>query len=112
MIEKKNTYLAAKNNLDQIIEQVRSKDLPLEKALDLYEEAIRIGNSCADLIDKADFSMEEMEAYTASTEGEASEETAGADDAAGIAAEPESADEAQPAASDAEDPDGSQAADA
>ncbi len=108
MIEKKNTYLAAKNNLDQIIEQVRSKDLPLEKALDLYEEAIRIGNSCADLIDKADFSMEEMEAYTASTEGEASEETAGADDAA----EPESADEAQPAASDAGDPDGSQAADA
>lgn len=61
MIEKKNTYLSAKNSLDQIIEQVRAKDLPLEKALDLYEEAIRIGNSCADLIDRADFSLEEIE---------------------------------------------------
>ncbi len=63
MIEKKNTYLSAKNSLDQIIEQVRAKDLPLEKALDLYEEAIRIGNSCADLIDRADFSLEEIEAF-------------------------------------------------
>ena len=91
MIEKKNSYLNAKKSLDQIMEQIRSKDVPLEKALDLYEEAIRIGNSCADLIDKADFSAEEIEAFNASRYdgGDGEEESLGrgsgqadADDAA------------------------------
>ncbi len=76
MIEKKNTYLSAKNSLDKIIEQVRAKDLPLEKALDLYEEAIRIGNSCADLIDRADFSLEEIEAFNSAKDAAASDEVA------------------------------------
>lgn len=92
MIEKKNTYLAAKNNLDQIIEQVRAKDLPLEKALDLYEEAIRIGNSCADLIDKADFSMAEIEAFNASKDGELADDGAeDSDDGSGDREQPEDA---------------------
>ncbi len=76
MIEKKNTYLSAKNSLDKIIEQVRAKDLPLEKALDLYEEAIRIGNNCADLIDRADFSLEEIEAFNSAKDAAASDEVA------------------------------------
>ncbi len=92
MIEKKNTYLAAKNNLDQIIEQVRAKDLPLEKALDLYEEAIRIGNSCADLIDKADFSMAEIEAFNASKDGELADDGAeDSDDGSSDREQPEDA---------------------
>lgn len=92
MIEKKNTYLAAKNNLDQIIEQVRAKDLPLEKALDLYEEAIRIGNSCADLIDKADFSMAEIEAFNASKDGELADDGAeDSDDGSNDREQPEDA---------------------
>ena len=77
MIEKKNSYLNAKKSLDQIMEQIRSKDVPLEQALDLYEEAIRIGNTCAEMIDKADFSMEEIEAFNASQEEDS--ETASGD---------------------------------
>ncbi|MBR2522346.1 MAG: exodeoxyribonuclease VII small subunit [Coriobacteriales bacterium] len=71
-----SSYLRVKNHLDAIAEQIRSTDLPLEKALDLYEEAIRLGNSCADLIDMTDFSLEEIEAFN----NEAAAD--GADDAA------------------------------
>ncbi|MGI6032899.1 MAG: exodeoxyribonuclease VII small subunit [Coriobacteriales bacterium] len=45
--------------LDQIVVEVRDKDLSLEKSLDLYEEAIKIGNRCAELVDKADYTDEE-----------------------------------------------------
>ena len=61
--ESQSSYLRVKNHLDEIVEQIRSKDVPLEQALDLYEEAIRLGNSCADLIDMTDFSLEEIEAF-------------------------------------------------
>ena len=57
------SYLRVKANLDEIAEKIRDKDLPLEQALDLYEEAIRLGNSCADLIDTTDFSADELEVY-------------------------------------------------
>jgi len=70
-----NSYLKVKNHLDEIVDQIRSKDVPLEKALDLYEEAIKLGNSCADMIDKADFSMEELEAFNASKDGSESEDS-------------------------------------
>ena len=73
--ENKSSYLRAKTHLDEIIEQIRSKDVPLEKALDLYEEAIRIGNSCADLIDKTDFSLEELEAFNAARVDESEDES-------------------------------------
>ena len=72
-----SSYLRVKSHLDDIAKQIRAKDLPLEKALDLYEEAIRLGNTCADLIDTTDFSLEELEMVGAS-EGE---EPAAAEDA-------------------------------
>jgi exodeoxyribonuclease VII small subunit len=53
------TFNEVRTRLEQIVEEVRDKDLPLEKSLDLYEEAIRLGNRCSDLIDKADYSPEE-----------------------------------------------------
>ena len=68
-----SSYLRVKNHLDAITEQIRSNDLPLEKALDLYEEAIRLGNSCADLIDMTDFSLEEIEAFNNETAAESAD---------------------------------------
>ncbi|MGI6220339.1 MAG: exodeoxyribonuclease VII small subunit [Coriobacteriales bacterium] len=61
MTDESTSYTSAKAQLDDIAEQVKSKDLPLEKALDLYEEAIRIGNTCADLIDVAEFTVDELD---------------------------------------------------
>ncbi len=51
--------------LDEIVAEVRNKDLSLEKSLDLYEEAIKLGNKCAELVDKPDFTEEEAAQLTA-----------------------------------------------
>lgn len=51
--------------LDEIVAEVRDKDLSLEKSLDLYEEAIKLGNKCAELVDKPDFTEEEAAELTA-----------------------------------------------
>ncbi len=57
----KSSYSRLLERLEEIVVQVRSKDVPLEKSLDLYEEALRLGSSCADMIDRTDFSADEME---------------------------------------------------
>jgi exonuclease VII small subunit len=43
-----------RENLEEIVVQVRSKDVPLEKCLDLFDEALKIGRRCIDLIDRTD----------------------------------------------------------
>ena len=45
-----NTFGEVRARLDEIVSEVRKKDLSLEKSLDLYEEAIKLGNRCAELI--------------------------------------------------------------
>ncbi len=57
-----DTFASARARLDEIVLEVRDKELSLEKSLDLYEEAIRLGNRCAELVDKPDFSPEELAA--------------------------------------------------
>lgn len=47
-----NTFGEVRARLDEIVSEVRKKDLSLEKSLDLYEEAIKLGNRCAELVDK------------------------------------------------------------
>ncbi|MDR3307673.1 MAG: exodeoxyribonuclease VII small subunit [Coriobacteriales bacterium] len=56
-----SNYTRLRERLEEIVTQVRSKDLPLEKSLDLYEEALRLGSRCAEAIDRTDFSAEELE---------------------------------------------------
>lgn len=56
----KETFGEVRARLDEIVAQVRSKDVSLETSLDLYEEAIRLGNRCAELIDKPDYTDQEI----------------------------------------------------
>ena len=56
------TFSEVRARLDEIVVEVRKKDLSLEKSLDLYEEAIALGNRCAELVDKPDFTAEEARA--------------------------------------------------
>lgn len=56
----KETFGDVRARLDEIVAQVRSKDVSLEQSLDLYEEAIRLGNRAAELIDKPDYTPEEI----------------------------------------------------
>lgn len=62
MSETYSTFAEVRARLDEILVEVRKKDLPLEKSLDLYEEAIKLGNLCAELVDTPDFTDEEAQA--------------------------------------------------
>ncbi|MDR1713663.1 MAG: exodeoxyribonuclease VII small subunit [Coriobacteriales bacterium] len=56
-----SNYGRVRERLEDIVAQVRAKDVPLEKSLDLYEEALRLGSQCAELIDSTDFGLEELQ---------------------------------------------------
>ena len=45
--------------LDDIVGQVRDKDVSLERSLDLFDEAIALGSKAVSLVDATDFSPEE-----------------------------------------------------
>ena len=45
--------------LDEIITQVRSKDTSLERSLDLFDEAIRLGSKAVDIVDQLELSPRE-----------------------------------------------------
>lgn len=81
MTDESTSYTSAKAQLDDIAEQVKSRDLPLEKALDLYEEAIRIGNTCADMLDVSEFTVDELDGEQdgGEAQGEAPADDAGAE---------------------------------
>ena len=45
--------------LDDIVAQVRDKDVSLDRSLDLFDEAIALGSKAVSLVDATDFSPEE-----------------------------------------------------
>ncbi len=56
------TFGEVRARLDEIVVAVRDKNLSLEKSLDLYEEAIELGNRCAELVDRPDYTADEAAA--------------------------------------------------
>ncbi|MCL2631885.1 MAG: exodeoxyribonuclease VII small subunit [Coriobacteriia bacterium] len=62
MSDDTSSYGRIRERLDDILLQIRTKDVPLEKSLDLYEEAIRLGGMAAEMIDNTDFTDEEIAA--------------------------------------------------
>ena len=56
--------------LDQIVGEVRRKDLSLESSLDLFDEAIALGSKAVDFVDTEEPSAEELrKAERATSEG-------------------------------------------
>lgn len=53
------TYEEIKNRLDVIEKEVKSKDISLERSLDLFDEAIALSSKAVDLVDKTNFSEQE-----------------------------------------------------
>lgn len=47
--------------LDEIIVQVKSKDTSLERSLDLFDEAIKLGSRAVDMVDSFDLSPREAD---------------------------------------------------
>ena len=60
-MQEQSTYARLREELEEIVVQVRSKDVPLEKSLDLFDEALRLGAQCVESIDRTDFSQSEYE---------------------------------------------------
>lgn len=67
------SFSEVRARLDEIVTEVRKKDLSLEKSLDLYEEAIKLGNRAAELVDKPEFSAEELERAASEEEDQGGE---------------------------------------
>ena len=74
------TFGDVRARLDEIVVEVRDKNLSLEKSLDLYEEAIKLGNRCAELVDKPDYTPQEARAAAETLEGETAQEHAQEDE--------------------------------
>jgi exodeoxyribonuclease VII small subunit len=51
------SYEEAKARLDQIVSDVRGKDISLETSLELLEEGVALANKCTELIDVASWSV-------------------------------------------------------
>ena len=85
------TFGQINDRLDELVGQVRDKDVSLERSLDLFDEAIALGSKAVSLVDATDFSPEE-EARLADA-GEGAEK--GAEPAAETDAEPEPAEDGQ-----------------
>lgn len=59
MSDPDRSFTDVRLELEDIVSQVRDKDTSLEKSLDLFEKAIRLGNDAFELIDRVEFSPEE-----------------------------------------------------
>ena len=70
------TFEAVKTRLDEIVEAVGDENLPLDDALDLYEEAVALGMRASDLLEVG-INLEE------DAEGQDAAETTEADGAMG-----------------------------
>lgn len=55
MSDDRSTFEVTRARLEDIVTQVRRKDVSLEQSLDLLEEAVRLVNQCNDLIDQTSF---------------------------------------------------------
>lgn len=52
----RQTFSSIRDRLDEIAAQVRGDDLPLDAALDLYDEAVKLGMKATELLESVDAS--------------------------------------------------------
>lgn len=67
--------------LDEIIQQVRSKDTSLERCLDLFDEAIEIGSRAVDMVDTLELTPREEDQLAEANEADAAAEHTDGQDA-------------------------------
>ncbi len=85
MGEAEYTFAQARARLEDIVGQVRKKDLSLERSLDLLEEGVRLANVCTEQIDQSEWRAvaEELQAEADTTESALSDESEDRTDSAG-----------------------------
>lgn len=55
MADEKYTFSQARVRLEEIVAQVRKKDVSLEKSIELLEEGVRLANQCTELSDHSEW---------------------------------------------------------
>jgi len=55
MVDTDYSFAQARTRLEDIVGQVRKKDVSLEKSLDLLEEGVRLANACTEHIDQSEW---------------------------------------------------------
>ncbi len=98
MSDERSAFETTRARLEDIVSQVRRRDVTLEQSLDLLDEAVRLVNECNDLIDQTSFRAGAAADASAAVSGTAPSiaEGAPADAAApehGLGDEPASPDE-------------------
>ena len=68
-VSRYQTFSDITERLDDIVAQVRDKDVSLERSLDLFDEAIALGSKAVSLVDATDFSPEEEARLVQEAEG-------------------------------------------
>ena len=58
--ESKPDFEDAMNRLENIARQLESGDVPLEKAMQLFEEGLELSNRCGDLLEKAQLRVDKL----------------------------------------------------
>ncbi|RKY02421.1 exodeoxyribonuclease VII small subunit [Candidatus Poribacteria bacterium] len=59
-MEERITFEEALKRLEEIVEALESEELPLEKALEMFEEGIRMSRICSEILRKAELKVEEL----------------------------------------------------
>ncbi|HET6497851.1 MAG TPA: exodeoxyribonuclease VII small subunit [Coriobacteriia bacterium] len=72
MADERYTFAQARTRLEEIVGQVRKKDVSLEASLDLLEEGVRLANICTELSDHSEWRTvaEEQRAAGVGTTGD------------------------------------------
>lgn len=95
-IEEQNSFVDLKGRLDEIVAAVSNEDIPLEKALDLYEEAVGLGLQASRIMEQG---IAERDAQEAAAEADqATQDAAQSESVEGSEAAVETAEVAQPQA--------------
>ncbi len=55
MADEQYNFAKARARLEEIVSQVRKKDISLEQSLDLLEEGVRLANICTELSDHTEW---------------------------------------------------------
>jgi len=56
----RNTFEDNLRRLEQIVESLEQGSVPLDKAVDLYEEGIRLSRACADRLKEAELRIKKL----------------------------------------------------
>jgi exodeoxyribonuclease VII small subunit len=116
MTDENYTFTQARTRLEEIVSQVRSKDVSLEKSLDLLEEGVRLANICTEQSDHTEWRSvigdEDGEEATAAAEASSENEDGAPEpadqDAGSAAAEADGEPGEQPQAGEAAPGEGSE----